>query len=73
MNMTVLLLIFAGIAALDVPGMVKSRQWRNLMIYAVLFLPILALGIMATMNIPIPSPIKAIQSFYQNVLHLTFK
>lgn len=72
-NLLLVFLAFAAIAAIDLPAMIKSKQWRTLVMYGVIYLLVLTLGVLIASGIKIPSPIKAIQSFYQNVLGLSFK
>ncbi|CAB1252786.1 conserved protein of unknown function [Ruminococcaceae bacterium BL-6] len=73
MNLLLVLIAFAGIAAIDVPGMVKSKRWHDLTVYSILFLLVLVLGILVALDVKVPSPIKAIQAFYRDILHLSFK
>jgi hypothetical protein len=69
----VCIICFAAIAAIDVPKIVRGKRWRELIMYALVFLPVFALGIVLSTGTVIPSPIKTIQSFYRDVLHLSFK
>lgn len=73
MNVLLVLLAFAGIGAIDLPDMIKSKQRRDLIIYSVIFVLVFTLGILVAAGVKIPSPIKAIQAFYRDVLGLTFK
>lgn len=71
-----LLLVFSGfavIAAIDLPGLIKNKLWRDLTIYSVIFLSVLALAVLIALDVGIPSPIKAAQAFYRDILHLSFK
>ena len=70
MNFLLVLIAFAGIAAHDLPGMVK--RWRDLAVYSVIFLLVLGLGMLVALDINVPTPIKAIQVLYQN-MGLSFK
>ncbi|MEA4893110.1 MAG: hypothetical protein VB085_11200 [Peptococcaceae bacterium] len=72
MNFLLVLIAFAGIAAHDLPGMVKNKRWRDLAVYSVIFLLVPGLGMLVALNINVPSPIKAIQVLYQN-MGLSFK
>jgi len=71
-NLLLVLIGFAGIAAVNLPGLIKKKQRRDLAVYSVVFVLVLALGVLAALGVDIPSPIKAIQAFYRDVLHLTF-
>lgn len=73
MNILLVVLAFAGIGAMDVPRMVQNRRWRDLIAYSVFFALVLALGILVASGVKVPSPIKAIQAFYRDVLGLSFK
>lgn len=73
MNLVLVFLAFAGIGVADLPEMVKNKRWRDLAIYCVIFLLVLTLGVLIAVGVKIPSPIKAIQAFYRDVLHLSFK
>ena len=73
MNLLLVFAAFAGIAAFDLPDMVKSRRWRDLIVYLAAFLLVLVLGMLVALDVKVPSPIKAIQAFYRDVLRLSFK
>jgi len=73
MNLLLVFIAFAGITALDLPHMVKNKQWRDLTIYSIIFSLVLALGVLVALDVNVPSPIKAIEAFYRDVLHLSFE
>lgn len=73
MNLLLVCAAFVFIAVLEVPYMIKHKQWYNLTVYSVLFLLIFAIGVLVALGVTIPSPIKAAQEFYKNVLGLSFK
>ena len=73
MNLLLVFLAFAGIGAIDLPDMVRNKRWRDLVVYSIIFLLVLALGVLVASGVKVPSPIKAIQAFYQDVLGLSFK
>ena len=71
-----LLLCLAGlaaIAAVDFPIIIKQKRRRELIIYMIIFFLVLALAVFVLLNPDIPSPVKIIQSFYRDFLHLSFK
>lgn len=71
-----LLICFAGfavIAASDLPKLIKQKQRRELIIYALIFLLVLAFAVLVVLDVKMPSVIKMVQSFYRDVLHLSFK
>lgn len=73
MNLLLVIMGFAGIAALDLPDMVKNKRWRDLTVYSVIFLLVLVLGVLLASGVKVPSPIKAIQAFYRDILSLSFE
>lgn len=73
MNLFLVIISFAAIAAIELPGMVKKKQWRDVVLYSIVFVPVLALAVLMAFDMKIPSPIKAIQTFYRDVLGLSFK
>lgn len=73
MSLFLVLAAFICIALTNVPGMVRSKCWRNLVIYGVFFIAALAIGILMSLDIPIPSPVKGVQTLYKDVLHISFK
>lgn len=72
MNVFLVLVAFAAIAAANLPNLIKDKLWRDLIIYAVIFLPTLVLGVLVVVGVAVPSPIKAVQALYRDVLHLSF-
>lgn len=73
MNLLLVVVAFAAIAALDLPKMVKGKRWRDLSIYAGIFVLVFALGVLVALGVEIPSPIKAAQAFYRDLLGISFK
>ena len=71
-----LLFCFAGlavVAAKDLPCLIKAKQWEELIKYVFIFLLVLAFGVLVMLDDNSPSPVKIMQSFYRDVLHLSFK
>ncbi len=73
MNVLLVILLFTGIAAVELPKMIKNKRWRDLTVYSVVFLMVFTLGILIASDVKVPSPIKAIQAFYKDILGLSFK
>jgi len=72
MKILLVLCCFAGIAAIDLPVMIKNKLWRDIALYSAIFLPVLILTVLVAQGVEVPSPIKAIQTFYRDILHLSF-
>lgn len=73
MNIVLLVTCFCGMAAMDLSGIIHEKQWRDLIIYGIFFVLVFALGMAVVMGIKVPSPIRAIQKFLQDVVHLSFQ
>jgi len=64
---------FAVVAAKDLPNLFKSKKPRELAIYAAIFLLVLVFAFLVLGNGNMTSTIQIIQSFYRDILHLSFK
>lgn len=73
MNLVLVMIGFAAIAAANVPGMVKEKLWKELLKYAVCFLAVFILAVLVALDVHVPSPMKGLMIFYREVLHLSFK
>ncbi len=73
MKVLLVCLAFAVIGAIDLPDMIRNKRLQDLTAYSIFFVLVLALGLLIAAGVKVPSPIKAIQAFYQNVLGLAFK
>lgn len=73
MKLMVVVIGFAVVAAVNVPGMVKEKLWKELLKYAAMFLVVFALAVLVALDVNVPSPIKGLMTFYRDVLHLSFK
>ncbi len=72
MRLLLVFIGFAAIAAINLPGMIKKKLWRELAVYSLFFLAVFTLAVLMALGIKVPSPIKAIQAFYRDILHLSF-
>ncbi len=70
--MILLILIYALIIIINVPGLVKRKEWRELTAFAVLYVIALALGLMYVLDIPVPSPMKGLQHLIVDVLGIEY-
>lgn len=73
MNLLLVIFCFAAIAITNVPVLVKNKRWRDLGVYSAFYLAVLTLAVLVALNVKVPSPIKAAEHFYRDVLHLSFK
>ena len=59
------LFAFLFIIAIEVPGLVKKRMWRELVAFAVILWIGMTLSILHILDVEVPSPIKLIEAFYK--------
>ena len=67
-----LLVSFAGIALLDAPKLIKSKEWKELAVYSSFFIGTFTLCVLHTFGVDIPSPIKGIQYVIKDILHMYY-
>jgi len=70
--MIFLLLIYALIIIISVPGLIKRREWRELAAFSILYIVAFVLGLLYALDIPIPSPMKGLQHFIVDVLGIKY-
>ncbi|MEW6273706.1 MAG: hypothetical protein AB1556_01115 [Bacillota bacterium] len=59
------LFAFLFIIAIEVPGLVKKRMWRELAAFAVILWVGMSLSILQILGVELPSPITFIEAFYK--------
>lgn len=64
---------FAAVAAKDLPGLLKNKKRRELWVYVLVFVLVLMFAALVMMDGNMTSTIKVLQSFYRDILHLSFK
>lgn len=62
-----LVVLFAGIIYLEVPGMMKKQQWRELAAFGFLMTLAMVLSFAMALDIPMPNPIKLIEAVFTPV------
>jgi len=70
--MIYLLLIYALILIINLPGLIKKREGKELAAFLVLYVIGFVLGLLYVLDIPIPSPMKALQHFIVDVLGIKY-
>lgn len=70
MTLIVIVIAFILIALVQMPKMVQQKEWRELVVYVVLFVPGFVFSILMGLDKPIYSPIKAIHSLIQMVVSI---
>ena len=70
--MIYLFIIYALIIIINVPGLIKRKEWRELTVFSVLYIIPFALGLMYVLDIPIPSPMKGLQHLFVDILGIKY-
>jgi len=70
--MIYLFIIYALIIIINVPGLIKRKEWRELTVFSVLYIIAFALGLMYVLDIPIPSPMKGLQHLFVDILGIKY-
>ena len=64
--------IFIIMALSDFPKLIKDKKWYEVGILSGLYLCVFTLAALQSSGVVLPSPVKGIQSFITNVLHLAY-
>lgn len=67
----IVIIIFIIIALLELPGLIKGKQWRELIVFSGLFVFAFIIAFLQSMGIEVPSPIKGIISFLKYI-HISY-
>ena len=67
-----LLAAFAALILLEVPGLIKKKQWRELTAYSVLMLLALVISVLYLEHITIPNPVKNTQYYLKDMVEYLF-
>ena len=71
--MIVLLFVaFAVLILLEVPSLIKKKQWRELAAYSALMLIAIVISVLYLENIQIPNPVKNTQYYAKNMFEYLF-
>jgi len=70
--MIFLLLIYALIFIINVPGLVKRKEWRELTFFTILYIIAFTLGLLYVLDVHIPSPMKGLQYLIVEVLGIKY-
>lgn len=70
--MIFLLLIYALIIIINVPGLIKRKEWKELTAFSILYVIAFTLGLMYVLDIPVPSAMKGLQHLIVDVLGIKY-
>jgi len=64
--------VFVCIALLDVPNLIKTKEWKYLAVFSIFFVIAFTMSFLLVIGVDIPSPMLAIQYFLKDVLNLHY-
>jgi hypothetical protein len=64
--------IFVVLALSDFPKLIQSKKWYEVTVLAVMYAGVFTLAALQAGGVMLPSPVKGIQHFIVNVLHLGY-
>ncbi len=67
-----LILLFAILIPIDLPGLIRARSWRELTVYSVLITAAFVICLLYILRIPIPNPVRDTQYLVKKLLHLSY-
>lgn len=70
MSVVMLIIVFIAIAAYEVPGLVRNKLWKDLIVFAGLLCFGFTISLLQAIRIPIPNPIKGIEFLTGKVVKL---
>jgi hypothetical protein len=64
--MLLLVLLSAVVmSAVELPGLVSNRRWKELVVFSAFVLAVVILGIILVLRITAPNPVKFIEAMYK--------
>lgn len=66
------IIIFVLLGISDFPTLIQQKKWYEVSVLAGLYAFVFTLAILQTIGVILPSPVKGIQWFIINVLHLGY-
>lgn len=73
MKVVFVIVVFMVIALLDVPNLIKSKEWKELAVFSFFFITGFSLAFLIAIGVKLPSPILAVQNFIEEGLNLHYK
>ncbi|RJX28958.1 MAG: hypothetical protein C4554_01660 [Dethiobacter sp.] len=69
MQMIILLImVFTGVALFEVPGLIRKKYWRELIVFSFFLLLAFIMTLLQIIGVKIPSPVKGILNLLKDLL-----
>ena len=65
LSYVLLTMLFLAIIAVEVPGLVKKRLWRELAVFAVLLVIGMVYSFGQVLELPLPNPVRGIEAVFK--------
>ena len=65
--MIILILLYAVLVLIEVPGFVRKKRWRELTVFSVLIVIAFVIGVFQIKHIDIPNPVRDTQFFVKSL------
>ncbi len=66
------IIIFIILALSDFPKLIHEKKWYEVSVLSAFYIVVLTLSVLYTAGVTLPSPVKGIQYFIVDVLHLGY-
>jgi hypothetical protein len=67
MDIILVVIAFALIAGFQTPGLIKKKEWKDLVVFGILWLTGFVLSFLLSLNVQLPSPAKMIMSLWDSI------
>lgn len=68
-----LIMAFTGMALVEVPGLIRKKYWRELIVFVFLMLVGFILSLLLTLGINLPTWSRVIEYVFGGLLHMGYK
>ena len=70
--LVLLVAVFALLVWLELPGLIRSKSWKELAVYSVLMLLAISVSIMYVLDFDLPNPVKNTQYYVKAAFEYLF-
>ncbi|AFM43018.1 hypothetical protein Desaci_4156 [Desulfosporosinus acidiphilus SJ4] len=68
----ILILVFIGIALVEVPGLIRKKYWRELIVFSTFLSFSFIVALLQTIGVKLPNPMRGIDYLIKDILHLSY-
>ncbi len=70
---SLLILVFIIIALIEIPGLIRKKYWRELIVFSFFLLLVFIMTLLQIMGIKLPNPVKGLEYLIKEVFHLSYE